>query len=312
VKQTVPAALNGQRVDRVVALLTDLSRTRVAELVAEGAVSVAGRTVTSRSRRVTQGEELEVALPDEPSAPTLAPNPGVASPVVNVVHADDEVIVVDKPAGLVVHPAPGTRGPTLVHGLLARFPDLALLEPGQPDRPGIVHRLDKGTSGLLVVARTAAAHRSLVSQLRRRSVDRRYLALVCGRVDEAGGVVDAPVGRAASERTRMAVSAGGRAARTHYQVVERFADPPASLLECRLETGRTHQVRVHMAAIGRPIVGDVRYGGRDASVLSLERPFLHAHELSFDHPATAERRTFSSELPADLEEILGLLREARL
>jgi 23S rRNA pseudouridine1911/1915/1917 synthase len=296
VKETVPRALDGERVDRVVSFLTGLPRSDVADLVAGGRVRLGGTTVDTRSRRVAEGDVVEVDLPaatdDSP-----VPDPSVDVPVI---YADDHVIVVDKPAGLVVHSGAGQREGTLVHGLLHRFPDLAGV--GDPQRPGIVHRLDKGTSGLIVVARTPAALAALTAQLKRRDVERRYLALVLGDVAEGKGIVDAPVGRSARQPTRMAVTARGRAARTRYEVLERYTDPvPATLLECRLETGRTHQIRVHLAAIGHPVAGDTRYGRADA--LAMNRPFLHAHELAFDHPADGSRRRFQSPLPDDLEQV---------
>jgi 23S rRNA pseudouridine1911/1915/1917 synthase len=222
------------------------------------------------------------------------------------VYADDDVIVVDKPQLLVVHPGAGNATGTMVAGLLARFPELHGV--GEPERPGIVHRLDKGTSGLLVVARTAAAYESLVEQLSTRTVERRYLALVWGAPSPATGVVDAPIGRSRRDPTRMAVSATGREARTRYEVQRRFVEPiDASLLECRLETGRTHQIRVHLGAIGHPVVGDPRYRGARAS-FAVPRMFLHAHALAFDHPRTHERVSFESPLPADLQGVLDRLR----
>ena len=295
-KETVPRALDGQRVDRVVAFLTGLPRSEVAELVANGAVRLDGAAVQTRSRRVAEGDIVEVDVPEAVDSHLIA-DPTVDVPVV---HADDHVIVVDKPAGLVVHPGAGRHDATPVHGLLHLFPDLA--DVGDRDRPGIVHRLDKGTSGLMVVARTPSALLDLTAQLKRRDVERRYLALVVGDVVAGGGVVDAPVGRSARQPTRMAVTARGRAARTRYEVLERYTDPvAATLLECRLETGRTHQVRVHLAAIGHPVAGDTRYGRTDA--LAMKRPFLHAHELAFDHPADGSGRRFRSPLPADLEQV---------
>ena len=299
----IPAALDGQRVDKVVALLTGLPRRVVAELVDAGAVRVDGRVVTGRSRRLAEGEELGVEVPVAAAGPPpMAPDPAV---VVPVVHADAQVVVVDKPAGLVVHPGAGQAGGTLVHGLLACFPELAGV--GDPERPGIVHRLDKGTSGLLAVARTARAYASLVAQLQARTVERRYEALVWGRVEADAGLVDAPVGRGQRDPTRMAVSTAGREARTRYQVVARFERPVSvTLVACRLETGRTHQVRVHLAAIGHPLVGDGGYGGARSS-LPLGRPFLHAGHLAFDHPADGGRCAFSSPLPADLAELLAAL-----
>jgi 23S rRNA pseudouridine1911/1915/1917 synthase len=296
VKEVVPRALDGERVDRVVAFLTGLPRSEVAGLVSSGRVRLGGMTVETRSRRLAEGEVIEVDVPP-PADDRPAADPSVDVPVV---FADDEVIVVDKPAGMVVHPGAGQRGDTLVHGLLHLFPDLA--DVGDPLRPGIVHHLDKGTSGLMVVARTAAAYAALTAQLKAREVERRYLTLVLGEVTEGRGVVDAPVGRSARQPTRMAVTARGRAARTRYEVLERYTDPvPATLLECRLETGRTHQVRVHLAAIGHPVVGDSRYGRGGA--LGMKRPFLHAHELAFDHPGDRSRRRFQSPLSADLEQV---------
>jgi 23S rRNA pseudouridine1911/1915/1917 synthase len=303
VRETVPAALAGERVDRFVAMLTGLARAEVAGLVTAGGVRVGDRVVTTRSRRLAEGEVVEVDLPapgDGPAGPS--PEPDV---VVPVVHADDQVIVVDKPPELVVHPGAGNAGGTLVAGLVARFPELAGV--GEPERPGIVHRLDKGTSGLLVVARTAAAYDSLVDQLSSRTVDRRYLALVWGVPEPPTGLVDAPIGRSSRDPTRMTVSASGREARTRYEVLRTFTAPvEAALLECRLETGRTHQIRVHLAAIGHPIVGDPRYRGARAS-FRCPRPFLHARSLAFTHPGTGARVTFESPLPADLESVLARL-----
>jgi 23S rRNA pseudouridine1911/1915/1917 synthase len=302
--EVVPAALGGERIDRAVALLTGLSRAEVAALVAEGGVRVGGQVVTTRSRKVAEGDLLEVDVPAPAGDQGVLAEAGVDVPVV---YADDDVIVVDKPPGLVVHPGAGNPSGTLVNGLLARFPDLAGVG-ANPSRPGIVHRLDKGTSGLLVVARSARAYDSLVAQLKRRSVDRRYLALVAGTVESPGGLVDAPIGRAETQRTRMTVSARGREARTRYEVKERFSEPvPVTLVECRLETGRTHQIRVHMAAIGHPVIGDTRYHGNRAG-LPCPRPFLHAWRLAFDHPGTGERVGWSSPLPPDLDEVRGRLR----
>jgi 23S rRNA pseudouridine1911/1915/1917 synthase len=210
---------------------------------------------------------------------------------------------VDKPAGLVVHPGAGHRDGTLVGGLLARFPELASV--GAPARPGIVHRLDRGTSGLLVVARTPAAFDDLVTQLSARTVERRYVAVVLGVPAPRSGVVDAPIGRSPRDPTRMAVAATGRPARTHYRVEQAFEQPVvAARLACRLETGRTHQVRVHLSAIGHPVVGDARYGG-DRPALPAPRPCLHAARLGFRHPSTGEEMAFEAPLPRDLEAVLA-------
>ena len=299
-EERIPAALAGERVDRVVAMLTDLPRTEAAALVADGHVRLDGTVVSGKSRKVAEGEVLTVEVPERRVA-GVAADPSVHVPVV---FADDDVIVVDKPAGLVVHPGHGNDRGTMVQGLLAAYPELAAV--GEPDRPGVVHRLDAGTSGLLVVARSAAAYSSLVEQLQSRSVDRRYLALVAGTVESPAGVVDAPIGRSGSDPTRMAVRADGREARTAYEVRERFTEPTAAtLLECKLETGRTHQIRVHLAAIGHPVLGDPRYG---RSPLRVPRPFLHAWRLAFDHPTTGERVSFESALPADLEAVRARFR----
>ena len=219
-----------------------------------------------------------------------------------IVHVDEALAVVDKPAGLVVHPAPSHRGPTLVDELRE------LLGGGaDPERPGIVHRLDKGTSGLLVVARTDEAHAALQAQVQRREVERAYLALARGRLASRTGTIDAPIGRASRQRHRMAVSgAASRQARTHFTVLELLA--AETYLEVRLETGRTHQIRAHFAAIGHPLVGDTTYGGERK--YGLERQFLHAHRLAFVHPVTGERMTFGSELPEDLASALRAARTA--
>ncbi|MDQ6615445.1 MAG: RluA family pseudouridine synthase [Actinomycetota bacterium] len=312
--EVVPAALAGERVDRVVALLTGMTRSQVATLVEEGAVRLDQTPVRTRSHRVAAGETLEVPDAPAPGTVPLQPEPDVTFAVV---YADKAVIVVDKPAGLVVHPGAGQARGTLVGGLLARFPDLAALaEGGAEYRPGIVHRLDKGTSGLLVVARTAAARQSMVAQLASRSAERRYQALVWGRVEANEGLIDAPIRRAESDPTRMAIRSGGREARTRYRVDRRFDAPvPTTLLECRLETGRTHQIRVHLSAIGHPVVGDARYrrqgrwpGGMPR--LAPDRVWLHAACLSFDHPTTGMRRTFTSPLPGDLAGMLDHLSAA--
>jgi 23S rRNA pseudouridine1911/1915/1917 synthase len=252
--ERIPAALAGERLDRVVALITGLSRREATTLVTGGDVLVNGSPTASRAARLDEGDEVAVrwdpAIGHEPPAAD-------ATVVVPVVHEDDQVIVVDKPPGLVVHPGAGRAGGTLVNGLLSRYPEVAGV--GEAFRPGIVHRLDRETSGLLVVARTPDAHRSLTAQLADRSVRRQYLALVWGDMAVETGTVDAPVGRSAREPTRMAVTERGRPAVTHYRVLERFRDPvTATLVSCRLETGRTHQIRVHLQAIGHPVVGDGR------------------------------------------------------
>jgi 23S rRNA pseudouridine1911/1915/1917 synthase len=289
-----------------------MARSAVAELVDSGGVRLDGHTVTTRSRTVQSGQRLEV---DVQHQEVDVPVPD-ASVVFDVVHEDAELVVIDKPAGLVVHHGAGNHEGTLVDGLLARFPDLAGLAEaggGEPDRPGIVHRLDKGTSGLLVVARTPEAYRSLARQFRAHSAGREYLVLAAGTVEGDEGTVDAPIGRSTRQRTRMAVTALGKQARTEYRVTERFSTPvPCTLLEARLDTGRTHQVRVDLAAIGHPVFGDERYGrsvARPPAVMAKLGPgrmFLHAFRLSLDHPSGG-RVTWEAPLPEDLARALSSL-----
>ncbi len=303
----MPASLAGERIDRVVAMLTELPRGEIADLVDAGAVRIGGVAVEVRSRKVREGDVIEVDVPDRLIVAELTGDADVDIPLV---HVDDDVIVVDKPAGLVVHPGAGHDTGTMVQGLLARFPELSDLPrrgAGEADRPGIVHRLDAGTSGLLVVARTVRAYHALVAQLSAREVQRHYRALVLHHVEANAGEVDAPIGRSEGDPTRMAVANAGREARTRYEVLHRYREPvPTSELACKLETGRTHQIRVHLAAIGHPVVGDSRYGG-SRPALVLGRPFLHAERLAFVHPETADVVAFTSELPDDLQSMLRAL-----
>jgi 23S rRNA pseudouridine1911/1915/1917 synthase len=299
--EEVPAALEGERLDRVVSMLTGVSRAGAGELVASGQVLINGEVVAIKAHRVVEGDELDIEVPrSDTSVPE--PDDRVAF---DVVHADPDVVVIDKPAGLVVHPGAGTPNGTLVNGLLARFPEMEGV--GDPARPGIVHRLDRGTSGLLVVARSPAAYEPLVEALSQHDVERGYVALVWGTFDAPAGIIDAPIGRSSRSRTRMAVSARGKDARTQYTVRRRYDDlVEVSLLDLVLETGRTHQIRVHLAAIDHPVVGDEKYRGARTS-LPLSRPFLHAARLSFVHPVRGERLVFSSPLPDDLSDILDSL-----
>jgi 23S rRNA pseudouridine1911/1915/1917 synthase len=303
--EIVPPALDGERIDRVVALLADVSRNRASIAIAAGAVRLCGAVVTQRSRKVRADEDLVV---DGLEREAVHAPEGDATVVVSVLYEDDDVIVVDKPSGLVVHPGAGNMDGTLVNGLLARYPEMAGV--GSATRPGIVHRLDLGTSGALAVARSQEAYDSLVSQLAERTVGRGYLALVWGRPEAPTGVVDAPIGRSIKDRTRMAVIGSGRPARTHYDVEETRVEPATSLLRCRLETGRTHQIRVHLSAIGHPLVGDRAYGGEREGLPegpTLDRPFLHAAHLAFEHPVSGERLAFDAPLPADLVGLLDRL-----
>lgn len=298
----VPESLAGERVDRAVALLTGWTRREVQALVEAGAVLVDGAPVP-KSRKLEAGSVVEVLA--EPEVTGLP----VADPSIEVVvrHEDDDVVVVAKPAGLVVHPGAGHADRTLVNGLLARYPELAGV--GDPARPGIVHRLDRDTSGLLVVARSPAAYEGLVRMLAAHEVERRYDALVWGVPDSPRGVIDAPIGRSVRRPTRMSVREGGRVARTAYEVVATYPEPGVARLVCRLETGRTHQIRVHLQAIGHPVVGDAVYGGRRRTI-DLDRPFLHAGGLAFAHPVTGERIALEEPLPTELAALLDTLTPA--
>lgn len=301
--EEVPEALDGQRIDRVVAMVAGCSRAEAATWIDDGRVEVGGERVTVHSTHLAAGDELVVDAPDAVDE-TLRADPTIEVPVV---HVDEDVIVVDKPAGLVVHPGAGHVDGTMVNGLLATFPEIAGV--GDPARPGIVHRLDRGTSGLLVVARTQRAYEALVAALAAREVARRYDAVVHGHPEADRGLVDAPIGRSGRDATRMAVSRRGKEARTRYEVVARYAEPVhVARLACTLETGRTHQIRVHLSAIGHPVLGDGRYGGNPAG-FALDRPFLHAASLGFTHPFTGEALAFTSPLPDDLRTVLEALSD---
>lgn len=301
-REEVPAALAGERLDRVVSLVTGASRAVASELVADGAVRVNGRPATARSAKLVEGDVVEVAWEPPGEAAPLEPDPDVP---VEVVYADEDVVVVDKAPGVVVHPGAGNASGTLVQGLLARYPELAGV--GEPDRPGIVHRIDRETSGLLVVARTPRAYDSLVAQLAARTVGRRYEALCWGELEHPVGSIDGPIGRSRRQPTRMTVSADGREARTDYRVLATFHEPVSvSHLELALHTGRTHQIRVHLRSIGHPVVGDDQYGGVRES-LPVPRLWLHAEALAFDHPVTGERIERTSPLPPDLAAVLDRL-----
>ena len=295
----VPESLAGERLDRTLAMLTGWTRSEVQTLVEAGSVLVGGVRV-AKSRRLEEHDLIEVLA--EPEGPGLPQ----ADPVIPVVvrYEDDDVVVIAKPAGLVVHPGAGHPDATLVNGLLARYPEIANV--GDPTRPGIVHRLDRDTSGLLVVARTAPAYDGLVAMLAAHDVERRYVALVWGTPASSRGVIDAPIGRSVRRPTRMAVREGGRVARTAYEVVASYRDPEVALLHCQLETGRTHQIRVHLQAINHPVVGDAAYGGRRAALV-LDRPFLHAGGLAFAHPVTGARVEVEEPLAPELQAVLSSL-----
>jgi 23S rRNA pseudouridine1911/1915/1917 synthase len=305
ITEEIPAALAGERLDRIVSLVTAASRSDAAELIRAGGATVDGEVSVIGKLRLREGQ---VVVVDESKLPV--PSLPQADPSVefSVVYEDSDVLVIDKPAGLVVHPGAGNSDATLVNGLLARYPDIAGV--GESHRPGIVHRLDVGTSGLLAVARTDTAYHGLVGALSEREVGRVYTALVWGHPENPHGLIDAPIGRDHRDPMRMAVVVDGKVARTRYWVRQRFVEPAdCALLECRLETGRTHQIRVHLSAIGHPVVSDGTYGGgRDMIVTP--RPFLHAAGLEFEHPVTGATLSFTSPLPPDLQSVLDTLTAA--
>ena len=302
IEEVIPSALAGDRLDRVVALLADLSRAQSAVLIDNGGVTIDGSVAAAGKVKLEEGQTIAIdtALLPEKELPR-----GDSSVNANIVHVDDDVIVVDKQQGLVVHPGAGNPAGTLVNGLLALYPEIASV--GDPFRPGIVHRLDAGTTGLMVVARSAEAYDSLVEQLSQRLVHREYVAVAVGAFDAKSGVIDAAIGRDARELTKMAVRVDGKMARTHYAVLREFHEPiVASMVRCELETGRTHQIRVHLAAVGHPVLGDATYGGVRSTV-PFPRPALHAIRLTFAHPRGGDEMSFEAALPADIESLVARL-----
>lgn len=290
----------GERVDVVLAALAQVSRAQAKRWVEAGRVRIDTRAIRRASQKLALGEVLGAEPPD-PVESVAQPEPIPLS----IVFEDDDVVVVDKPAGLVVHPAPGHPRGTLVNALLHHCTSLAGI--GGVIRPGIVHRLDRGTSGVLVAAKNDAAHHSLSEQFRDHSIERRYHAIVRGTPRSDAGRIDAPIGRHPRDRKRMStVTRSGREAHTGWQVAERFARSDRTLVLVKPETGRTHQIRVHLASAGLPIVGDGVYGrgGGTARERKLGRPALHAGALGFTHPRTGERLQFDAGLPADLAELL--------
>ena len=301
----VPDGLDGMRVDAGLARLLGLSRTVVAELAAAGDVLVDGRTA-GKSDRLMAGSLLEITLP-EPEAPLDAAPPTPVDGLV-VLYADDDIIVIDKPVGVAVHPSPGWTGPTVVSGLAAA--GYRISTSGAAERQGVVHRLDVGTTGVMVVAASEHAYTVLKRAFKERTVDKEYHAIVQGHPDPSRGTIDAPIDRHPKHDYKFAVVAGGKPSITHYEVLEAF--PTASLVDVHLETGRTHQIRVHFAALKHPCVGDITYGAdpTQAKRLGLTRQWLHARSLGFHHPADGQWVQFTSEYPADLQQALDLLRDA--
>lgn len=288
-------AIPSERLDKYIAEQCRISRSYAQKLIEEGQVTV-NSYIAKASHKLDTGDKVIASIPP-PSLPSLAPE---AIPL-KVVYEDKDVIVIDKPAGLLVHPAAGQKSGTLVNAILARCPDLGEIKGSI--RPGIVHRLDKDTSGLMMVAKNDAAHADLSRQIKQRSIKKTYIALVLGRLTPERGAIEAPIGRHPRDRKRMAVVEQGREAKTEYRVIKYLDD--CTLLEVMPETGRTHQIRVHFAAIGHPVFGDRIYGKRSAM---LGRQFLHAYKLGFKLPSTGNFVEFTSELPRELQEVLDRYR----
>ncbi|GIE75964.1 pseudouridine synthase [Actinoplanes philippinensis] len=300
----VPDGLDGMRLDQAVSRLFGLSRTAAATLVESGDALVDG-VARLKSEKVAAGSWLEVTLPS-PAAPPAV----VAEPVhgLGIIYSDDDIVVVDKPVGVAAHPSPGWTGPTVIGGLAAMGQNVAT--SGAAERQGVVHRLDVGTTGLMVVAKSEQAYTMLKRAFKEREVEKRYHAVVQGHLDPLRGTIDAPIDRHPTADWKFAVMSGGKPSVTHYDTIEAFRS--ASLVDVRLETGRTHQIRVHMSAMRHPCVGDTAYGADPtlAARLKLERQWLHARELAFVHPRTYEEVRFVSDYPDDLKHALDVLQDA--
>jgi 23S rRNA pseudouridine1911/1915/1917 synthase len=298
----VPDGLDGMRVDAALARLLGISRTLAAELCASGDVLLDG-VVVGKSDRLVAGGLLDITMPQIRTGPQLSEQPVDG---MSAIYADDDIVVVDKPVGVAAHPSPGWEGPTVIGGVLAMGHRVST--SGAEERRGIVHRLDAGTTGLMVVAKSERAYTVLKQAFKERTVEKVYHAIVQGHPDPTTGTIDAPIGRHPRHDWKFAVIAGGRDSVTHYQVIEAF--PSASLVEIHLESGRTHQIRVHFSALRHPCVGDSMYGADPtlSSRLSLSRQWLHARQLSFAHPADGRWVTFQSAYPDDLQLALDRLR----
>ncbi|MEV6692906.1 RluA family pseudouridine synthase [Micromonospora sp. NPDC051196] len=299
----VPDGLDGMRLDQAVARLFGLSRTAAAALVDAGEALVDG-AVRPNSHKVRAGAWLEVTLPAPAAAPVVVPQ---AVPGLRVVYADDDIVVVDKPVGVAAHPSPGWSGPTVIGGLAAIGHTIAT--SGAAERQGVVHRLDVGTTGVMVVAKSEQAYSALKRAFKYREVEKRYHAVVQGHLDPLRGTIDAPIDRHPHHDYRWAVVSGGKPSITHYDTIEAF--PSASLVDVQLETGRTHQIRVHFSTLRHPCVGDLTYGADPtlSARLKLDRQWLHARELSFEHPRTGDEVRFVSDYPDDLGRALEILRD---
>jgi 23S rRNA pseudouridine1911/1915/1917 synthase len=300
----VPEGLDGMRLDAAISRLFGVSRTAAAQIVSDGGASLDG-VRSANSDRVTAGATLDVDLPSPDTAPSRPPE---VVPGLRVVHEDDDLLVVDKPVGVAAHPSPGWEGPTVIGGLAAAGHRVST--SGAEERQGIDHRLDVGTSGVMVVAKSERAYTVLKDAFRERTVDKRYHALVQGHPDPMTGTVDAPIDRHPTSAYKFAVVAGGRDSVTHYETLEAFRH--ATLLEVHLETGRTHQIRVHMAALKHPCCGDLTYGADPtlAKRLGLQRQWLHAVRLSFAHPDDGRWVSFESGYPSDLQAALDRVAAA--
>lgn len=297
VTYTIEEQQQGERIDKALSSLqSEWSRTQIGNWINEGVIKVNGDAVKAKYK-VKAGDIIAIDVPEVEELDVVAENLEL-----DIVYEDADVLVVNKPKGMVVHPAPGHMGGTLVNGLMYHCKDLSGINGVL--RPGIVHRIDKDTSGLLMVAKNDTAHESLVNQLVNKTVTRKYIALVHGHIAHDKGTIDAPIGRDQKDRQKQAVVDNGKHAVTHFQVVERFGD--YTLVECRLETGRTHQIRVHMNYIGFPLVGDPKYGPK--KTIDFGGQVLHAATLGFDHPSSGEYLEFETPLPADYEQLLNDLR----
>jgi 23S rRNA pseudouridine1911/1915/1917 synthase len=300
---SIPDGLNGERIDAALSRLLGLSRNVIVGLIDAQEVMKDGKAV-SKSFKVSTADQIEITMPQAKGEAQLT-----ATPIdgLDVVYDDEYVIVINKPVGIAAHPSPGWQGATVVGAIFAAGYQLAT--SGAAERQGVVHRLDVGTSGLMVVAKNEIAYSNLKDQFRNRTVSKIYHALVQGHMDPTTGTIDAPIDRHPREDYRFAVVANGKPSITHYKTLEVF--PAVSLMEIELETGRTHQIRVHFSALHHPLVGDLTYGADPslAQRLSISRPWLHAKVLAFNHPATGERMSFTSEYPEDLTRSLGLLAD---
>jgi 23S rRNA pseudouridine1911/1915/1917 synthase len=298
----IPEGLAGERIDAALSRILGISRSVVADLIESGEINKKGKSVI-KSEKVSLGEHFEVLMPEVKGAAGLTPTP---IENLRVVYDDADVIVIDKPVGIAAHPSPGWHGPTVIGAIVAAGYEVAT--SGVAERQGIVQRLDVGTSGLMVVAKNESSYSEMKEQFRSRSVKKVYHALIQGHMDPSEGTIDAPIDRHPRDDYKFAVTAGGKPSITHYKSIEFF--PAVTLLEVELESGRTHQIRVHFSALRHPLVGDLIYGADHtiADRLKLERPWLHACRLEFKHPRTGELLTFTSEYPADLKESLEILR----